>query len=879
MIPKRLSVMFRALWNWRRKESDLDDEIAFHLSEEADERRANGLAADEARAAATRDFGNVLRVREETRAAWGWASIERLFQDMRSATRMIRRDRAFAAVAILTLALGIGATTAILNVVHALVIRSLPLPDADRLVVLYATTPSREIFRDTTSFHDFSAWKLQSHAFDDAAAYRQDDFNITGDPFPEPVRGLRASNELLNVLGVHPQIGRTFDQAEQRANHPVALISHEVWTRRYARNPDVLGRTIVLNDAAYAVIGVLPPGFQFPPFQETDVLTPIPERACRSCGYLRGIARLKAGVPMPTAQGELDGIAAAREKAFPDSNAGRGVNVVPLQEVAVGVVRTPLLVLLGAGVFVLLIGCGNVGNLVLARSLGRRREFAIRSALGAGTSRLIRQLLTESIALALVAAFVGTVFAFLGSNLLASSLVQRYPLPQVAFNWNFLGFAALLALLSGLLSGLPPVFMVRKSSLSRLLQQDGRSGPDRSHRRLRDLLMTAQTALTVVLLIGAGLLLRSFVTLRQIDLGLDPRQVLTADLRLSKRNADDARRDLFFRDVLDAVRGLPGVEHAGLQTDSAFGGGGSRETFTIEGRPDPGSSTGHAAGSNVIRGDLFEALGIALVRGRRFDARDTAQSLPVAIVNETMARQFWPDDDPIGKRLRLYYDKDLRHWITIVGVVRDARFRYEPAAPQFFLPDLQRPFDSLPYETSPFVSLVVRMAGEPAALAGALQDRIWTVDRDQPILHLQPLEQILWQSVAEPRVYAVLLGTFAAIALVIASTGLYALFAFVVVRRTREIGIRMAIGATSRQILALVLRGGMRLTVVGAAIGVAGALALSQVMAVFLHGITPTDLPTFAAVLALVAIAATVATYIPARRAARIDPVVAVRTD
>ena len=879
MIPKRLSELFRALWNWRRKESDLDDEIAFHLSEEADERRANGLAADEARAAATRDFGNVLRVREETRDAWGWASAERLFQDMRSATRMIRRDRAFAAVAVLTLALGIGAITAILNVVHALVIRSLPLADADRLVVLYATTPSREIFRDTTSFHDFSAWKLQSHAFDDAAAYRQDDFNITGDPFPEPVRGLRASNELLNVLGVHPQIGRTFDQAEQRANHPVVLISHEVWTRRYARNPDVLGRTIVLNDAAYAVIGVLPPGFRFPPFQETDVLMPIPERSCRSCGYLRGIARLKSGVPMSTAQRELDGIAAARERAFPDSNAGRGVNVVPLQEVAVGVVRTPLLVLLGAGVFVLLIGCGNVGNLVLARSLGRRREFAIRSALGAGTSRLIRQLLTESVALALVAAFVGTVFAFLGSNLLASSLVQRYPLPLVAFNWNFLGFATLLALLSGVLSGLPPVFMVWKSSLGRFLQQDGRSGPDRSHRRLRDLLMTAQTALTVMLLIGAGLLLRSFVTLRQIDLGLDPRQVLTADLRLSNRNADSGQRDLFFRDVLDAVRSLPGVEHAGLQTDSAFGGGGSRETFTIEGRPDPGPSTGHAAGSNVIGGDLFEALGIALVRGRRFDARDSAQSLPVAVVNQTMARQFWPDDDPIGKRLRLYYDKDLRHWITIVGVVRDARFRYEPAAPQIFLPDLQRPYDSLPYEKSPFVSLVVRMSGEPAALAGALQDRIWTVDRDQPILHLQPLEQILWQSVAEPRVYAVLLGTFAAIALVIASTGLYALFAFVVVRRTREIGIRMAIGASSRQILALVMRGGMKLTLAGAVIGIAGALALSWVMTGFLHGITPTDPLTFAAVLALIAMAAAVATYVPARRAARIDPVVAVRTD
>jgi putative ABC transport system permease protein len=877
--PRRLAGLLRALWNWRRKESDLEDEIAFHLSEEADDRRAGGLSAEQARAAAMRDFGNVLRVREATRDTWGWASAERLHQDVRSAVRTIRRDAGFAAVAVLTLALGIGATTAVMNVVHALLIRSLPLPDADRLVVLYATTPARDIFRDTTSFHDFSAWKSQSHAFTDAAAYRRDAINITGNPFPEPLHGLRGTEALLNVLGVRPQIGRTFDQAEQRANAPVALISDDVWTRRYGRHPDVLSRTIVLNDMAYAVIGVLPPGFQFPPFQETDVLVPIPERPCRSCGYLRGIARLKPDVPLSTAQRELDAIAAGREKAFPDSNSGRGVNVVPLQEVTVGAVRTPLLVLLGAGAFVLLIGCGNVGNLVLARSLGRRREFAIRSALGAGTTRLIRQLLTESITLALVAALLGTVLAFPASRLLSASLTERFRLPEVAFNWSFLGFAVVLAAASGLLSALPPVLMVWKSNPGRFLQQDGRGGTDPSHRRLREVLMTSQTALTVVLLIGAGLLLKSFVALRQIELGLDPRQVLTADLLLSKRNADPARRDQFLREVLDVVRRLPDVQFAGLQTDSAVQGGGSRETFTIDGRPDPAPDRGHAAAANLIGGDLLEALGVTLVRGRRFDAGDTPQGLPVAIVNETMARQFWPDDDPIGKRLRLYYDKDSRRWITIVGVVRDARLRYEPPAPQIFLPDLQRPYESLPYANPPYVSLVVRLSGDPAAFAGALQAGIWTIDRDQPIMHVQPLEQILWQSVAEPRVYALLVGIFAAVALLISTAGIYALFAFVVVRRTREIGIRLAIGATSRQILALVLRGGMRLTLVGAAIGIAAALALSRVMSGFLHGITPTDPETFAVVPALVGAAAAVATYIPARRAATIDPVVAVRGD
>jgi putative ABC transport system permease protein len=584
-------------------------------------------------------------------------------------------------------------------------------------------------------------------------------------------------------------------------------------------------------------------------------------------------------VPLTTAQRELDAIAAAREKAFPDSNGGRGVNVVPLQEVAIGAVRTPLLVLLGAGVFVLLIGCGNVGNLVLARSLARRREFAIRNALGAGRTRLVRQLLTESLALAVVAALVGAVLANPGSKLLSASLALRFPLPDVPFNWSFLGFAILLAAGSGLLSALPPVLMVWTSNLGRFLQQDGRGGTDRSHRRMREVLMVSQTALTVVLLIGAGLLLKTFVTLRQIDLGLDPRQVLTADLLLSKRNADPSRRDQFLRDVLDAVRRLPGVQSAGLQTDSAYEGGGSRETFTIDGRPDPAPDAGHAAAANLIGGDLLEALGVALVRGRRFDSGDTPQSLPVAIVNETMARQFWPGDDPIGKRLRLYYDRDPRRWITIVGVVRDARFRYEQAAPQMFLPDLQRPYQSLPYANPPHVSLVVRLSGDPAAFAGALQAGIWSIDRDQPILRVQPLDQILWRSVAEPRVYALLVGIFAAVALVISSAGIYALFAFVVARRAREIGIRLAIGATSRQILALVLRGGMRLTLLGTAIGIAGALGLSRMLSGFLHGITPTEPVTFAAVLALVGTAAAVATFIPARRAAKIDPVVAVRCD
>lgn len=878
MLQQFLSRL-RSLWNWNQKESELDDEIQFHLSEEADERAAAGLTAAQARVAARTDFGNTTLIREATRDAWGWAFAERLIQDARGALRMTRRDPGFSAVAALTLALGVGATTAILNVVDALLLGPLPFADADRLVVLFATTPKLGVYRDTTSFYDISAWRDQSRAFTGIAAYRRDELNITGDGAPEPVTGLRASDELLSVLGVSPAIGRTFNLQEQHGGAAVAVISHGLWTRRYGSDPRILSRTILLNEVSHSVIGVLPPGVQFPAFQATDVLLPVPERPCRSCGYLRAVARLKPGVSATAAQAELDVIAARLEKAFPESNGGRGVNVVPLRDVAVGPVGTPLLVLLGAGVFVLLIGCGNVGNLVLARGIARQREFAVRSALGAGAGRLVRQLLTESVCLALIAALLGAVLAVLGSELLVASLLsQRFPLPEISFSWTLLAFALLIAVLSGLLSGLPPALMVWKADVAHSLKQDGRSQTGGvTQNRLRNLLVVSQTALTVMLLVGAGLLVKSFILLQQVDIGLNPRNVLTADLLLSKRNADPGRADRFMREVLDSIAALPGVQNVALQSQSPFQGAGRRETFTIEGQPDPGPRNGHAAYWNRVGGDFFGALGISIVRGRDFDGRDTATSPPVALVNETMARRFWPKEDAIGKRLRLYYDKDSERWLSIIGIVRDPRYRYDESTPQIFLPQPQHPLRSLPYTREAVVSLVVRTAGNPAGIATAVQSAIWAVDKDQPVLNLQPLEQILWQSVAAPRIYMLLLGTFAAIALVIACAGIYGVSAYAVVRRRREIGIRLAVGATPGQIVALVLRHGMVLTLIGVGIGVAGSLALTKIITGFLHGIAATDAPTFVAVLALFAAVAFLSTYVPARRAARIDPTVAFR--
>jgi putative ABC transport system permease protein len=876
-----LYLRLRALWSWRRRESELDEEIAFHLAEEARHRTDAGLASEEAHLAARKDFGNPTLIREAAREAWGWGSAERLIQDARVAFRITRRQPGFSALAVLTLALGIGATTAILNVVNALLLRPLPLPGADRLVVLFATTPKQGITRDTTSFLDFSAWKNDSRAFTAAAAYRTDSFSITGDGVPEPVTGVRASHELFTVLGVSPIIGRPFDQPEQQKNTAVAVISHGLWTRRYGSDPRVLGRTIVLNEVRHSIIGVLPTGFQFPPFTTTDVIVPVAERRCRSCGYIRAIARLKSGVPAAAAQQELDAIAARLAEAFPDSNQGRGVNVVALQDVAVGSVRTPLVMLLGAGLFVLLIGCANVGNLVLARGIARQRELALRSALGAGVGRLVRQLLTESVSLALLAALLGAALAFWGSELLAASLSQRFLLPEISFNWALLAIALLLAVIAGVLCGLPPALMVRRSDLNDSLKQGGHSqSGGATQQRLRNLLVIGETALTVMLLIGAGLLVRSFIRLHQVDLGFNPQRVLTADLLLSRRNANPGRREIVLRELLDSVGGLPGADAVAVLTDPAFREG-SRETFTVEDQPDPGPRNGHAAGFNVVSEAFFRAMGIPLVRGRGFDQHDTADAAPVAIINETMARQFWPGGEAIGKRIRFYYDKNPQRWVSVIGIAGNVRYRDGDvtATPKVFVPYQQNPYRSLPYSQDPFVSLVVRTATDPAAMAPAVQARIWAVDKDHTISKLQPMERMLWQSVAVPRIYMLLLGVFAAIALMMATAGIYGLSAYAVVRRTREIGIRMTVGATSGQILALILRQGMVLILTGVGIGVSGSLALTRVMAGFLYGITATDAPTFLAVLLLFAAVAFWSTYIPARRAARIDPTVAFRDE
>jgi predicted permease len=690
----KIRLRLRTLLRRNQVERELEEEFRYHLDQRVEQEIARGLPMEEARRVAIRSMEGIEQKKEECRDMRRVNLIEALLQDVRYAFRCIGKSAGFASIAVLTLALGIGVSMTILTVINSVLLRTLPFPDADRLVVLFATNPARGVIRDTTSFPDFLDWKNQSHAFTSVAAWRSDQFNLTGGGVPKPIAGLRASYELFGVLGVTLALGRGFDKDEQEGKVPVAVIGYGLWMTRFGGSPDVLGRSLVLDDVRHSVVGVLPQGFQFPFFTDIDVLVPIPEYANRSRGYLRAVGRLKPGIRMVTAKQELDTIAERLEQAFPLTNRGRGVNVVPLRQVAAGDVRTPLLVLMGAAAFVLLIGCANVGNLVLVRGIARRRELAVRSALGAGAWRLIRQFLTESSVLALLAAGLGSALAYWGSKLLAASLSQRFALPPISFDWTLLAVAVLIAILSGVLCGIPPAFMVWKSHLSDSLKEGSRGhAGGRNENRLQSLLVICETALTVILIVGAGLLLKSFVLLQQTDLGLNPRNVLMTDLLLSKRYADLERREIFLRETLESVGGLPGVQQVAVHTDPPFLGGGARETFRVEGHEDPGPRQGHVAAFNVVSRGFFGAMGIPIQRGRGFDQRDSPAGAGVAIINQTMARQFWPDGDPIGKRIRLYYDKDPQHWLSIVGVAGDVRYRgrdFEPV-PQAFVPYQQNP--------------------------------------------------------------------------------------------------------------------------------------------------------------------------------------------
>jgi putative ABC transport system permease protein len=808
-----------------------------------------------------------------------------LFHDVRYGLRILARNPGFTAVAALTLALGIGANTAIFSVVNAVLLKPLPYRDADRLVMVWEQNPEHGWYRNIISAANFLDWRRQNDVFTEMAAIDPARaFNLMGTGNPEEVWGERVTTNFFTLLGVRAFMGRDFLPEEDKPGGPrVVILSYGLWQRRYGGDANLVGKQISLNHESYTVVGITPAGFYFPPFwRDTGGSLWVPgldlSNPARTMHEYIAVARLKPGVSLAKAQAEMDTISRRIVQQSPDDK-GWGVGLVGLHEQAVGETRRPLLVLFGAVGFVLLIACANVANLVLARSAARNREIAIRTALGAERGRLIRQFLTESLLLALLGGTLGLLVAPWVIRVLAAvsgsaalGLWGNASLADVTINGGVLAFTMTVTFATGIIAGLAPALGGSTPDLNRSLKEGGRSASEgMHHHRLRSVLVVSEFALALILLAGAGLMLRTLLLLGRVDLGFNPRNVLTMRIPLlGPRYKEQRSQAEFFTELLERVRALPGVQWAsvsrGLPVEGWEGWG-----FVTEDNPSPPPNEGPDGNYQVIGPDYFRVMGIPLRAGRFFTAQDTQQSARVVIVNEELARKQWPDRDPIGKRLRV--NDPGTPWLTVVGVVGNVRTEWPAPEPgsEFYLPYAQYPWDLAPR------NFIVRTAMYPTAVAAAIQRAVAALDQDQPVADLRILEQVVGEAVGPQRFAMMLLGAFAALALVLASVGIYGVIAFSVSQRTHEIGIRMALGANRTHVLGMVVRQALGLALAGAGLGLAGALGLTRLLSSLLYSVSATDPLTLALVtLALLGVSA-FAGYIPARRAAKVDPMEALR--
>jgi putative ABC transport system permease protein len=801
--------------------------------------------------------------------------MQTLWQDLRYGARTLAKQPVFTFIAVLTLALGIGANSAIFSVVNTVLLSDLPFRDADQLVVVWETIPNIGLQRNTPANPTFLSWQEQNKVFTGMASWRTQVSNLTGAGEPEQIRGQLATTNIFDVLGASPQHGRSFlPEEDQRGNHRVAVISHSLWQRRFAGDPRIVGNMMKIDDADYMVIGVMPANFQGPlimPGFEPEFWAPVafsPEDRRDQSRNLFVIARMKPGVRVTEAQAEMEALTATLQDPNPRARFRFGVNVAALYEERVGNLRRALAVLLAAAGFVLLIACANVANLLLARASARNRETAIRAALGAGRWRLIQQFLTESLILAVAGGGGGLLLAWWGvaalSAVLPRSLAQAR---TISLDMRVLGFTLAATAVTGLLCGLVPAFQGARANLNEALKEGGRDAiGGRSF--TRNLFVVAEVALAVILLAGAGLMLRSFLRLNKIEMGFDGSNLLTINLSLpSKRYPNPQKRAAFFDQVLPRLAALPGVEGVGAISGLpiSFQGGGS--TFHIEGRAEPNHLTPLST-YRIINADYFRTLRIPVVKGRAFSDQDVSTSETVAIISESLARISWPNEDPLGRRIKWGPDGKP---MTIVGIVRDIKLHQlsEPR-PHVYMPYPQAPFQ--PYE-------IALRSADPLNLISAVRREVWAVDRDLPLADIRTMESILAGAIERPRFNLLLLGIFAALAIVLAAVGIYGVMSYAVAQSTREIGIRMALGAGSRDVLKLIVGKGVVLTLAGLGLGLIGALALTRLMATLLYGITPNDpLSLGGAAMILLAIAM-VACYQPARRATRVDPLVALRCE
>jgi putative ABC transport system permease protein len=815
--------------------------------------------------------------------------MESLRQDLGYGLRTLVKNSGFTIVAVLALALGTGANTAIFSVINGVLLRPLPFKEPDRLVMVWTNSSKSNQPQSSISVPDFLDYR-DNAVFEQIACLSYDDFNLTGGDQPEHVAGTMVSANFFSVLGVAPQFGRAFLPNEDQAGADrVVIISNGLWKRRFGGDRALLNQTIQLNGAGFTVVGVAPPEFQSPEkgdelwvpmsFDGADRLripsTSGPEDLKKRVRrFLKAVARLNSGVALNSAQAEMSTIAGRLEQQYPDSNAGIGINLVPLHRQIVGDIKPALVFLFVAVGLVLLIACANVANLLLARAAARQKEIAIRVALGAGRARLIRQLLTESVMLAIVGGAFGLVLAWVGLRVLVRINPANVPrLDEIGIDGYVLGFTMLVSVLTGLLFGLVPALQASRPDLNETLKEGARGSTGGIGRqRVRSILVVTEVALTQMLLIGAGLMIKSFYSLQQVNPGFNADRILTMQVTLPPvKYAENNQIIAFYEQALTRIGALPGVQAAGAATSLPLTGNSISRRFTIDGRAPASTNERLSATYFAISPDYFRAMGIQLVSGRSFTNQDRDKSQQVIIINDTTRRRFWPNEEAIGKHISITAQAGVSR--EIVGVVADVKHSSLDAESglEIYEPYLQSPWS--------FMALAVRTMADPLRLAPVVKDEILAIDKGQPVYDVKTMAQIVGDSVSQPRLYMLLLGIFAAIALVLSAVGIYGVMNYSVNQRKHEIGIRMAIGAQRSDILKMVVGQGMLLASIGVVIGVVAAFFLGRIIEMLLFGVSGRDLMTFVGLPVVLVLVSLLSSYVPARRATRVDPMIALRAE
>ena len=892
-LLNRVRSWWRGIFQRSLVQNEMEAELQFHVEARAEELVQSSVPRAEALRRARLEFGGMEGAKEECLEARGASCLDNLMQDLRYGARTMMRAPGFTTMAVLALALGIGANTAIFSVVNAVLLRPLPYDQPDKLVQLWHVPPQATfpgIAEFPVSPANFLDWRSQTQSFEGMSAYGRGSYTLTGNGEPETFRMIAVTDGMFSILHARPLLGRGFVSGEDEPGHEQEVVlSYGVWRRRFAGNPDIVGKSITLNARAFTVIGVMGPDFEFPistdPSLQAQMWKPLAwsdqDRAVRDNHNYAVVARLKPGVAVKQAQNELDGISNRLAQEYPSENKGWGAIAVPLRDDLVGDVRPALLILLGAVVLVLLIACANVANLVLVKALTRRKEQAVRVALGATRRRLLQQALAETLLLALAGGALGLVFAHYGVILIVKFLAQRLPRSsEISLDGWVLAFTAGISLLAGFAAGLAPAFRAAKTDVNEALKQGlGRATSDSGGSRTRDLLVVSEVALSLMLLIGAGLLIRSLWMLHQVNPGFEAAQVVTMEVAVPiGKFTEPAQQIGYFNRVLDRIRTLPGVQAAGLIDSLPLSDNGSMQPIALEGRPPVAMADMPEVDVRLISPGYLGAMHLPLLEGRGVDDSDVAGRPGAVLISESMAKLFWPNESAIGKRLTLYFFPDQPR--VVVGIVGDVKLyavneTQRKATLYFPVAQLTAPRGAAFQSFG--MNLAVRTGAAPVNMASTVGLAIHEVDPGIPVQNVRTMDEMISESLSPQRFTMLLLGAFAGLALLLAVVGIYSVTSYSVSRRTNEMGIRVALGARRTDVLMLVIRHGMMLALIGSVIGIAGALLLSRVIRSQLFGVQPTDPATFVAAACGLMIVVLAASYIPARRAMRVDPMVALR--